>query len=131
MTSSKAIVHTMKSVAACVSVLALGASAAAAATCTQQIKDVERQLAASDAGAGPTKGTPAPTAGDKKGQHPGTSLMSKRTKNRAISPEDVLRQGGVKADASRALQHARKMNAEGNEAACIDAVKSARQRAGL
>jgi hypothetical protein len=86
--------------------VALGAGvllpgAALAGPCARQIAGVAKQLAASDAGAGPTKGRPAPTAGDQKGQHPATALMSKETKGKATSPEDVLRQGGIKAEASR------------------------------
>jgi hypothetical protein len=121
----------LKVIATCTSMLVLGTSAAIAGPCTQQIDDIAKQLAASDAGAGPTKGSPAPTAGDQKGQHPGTSLMSKETEGKATSPDDVLRQGGVKAGASRALESARRLDAEGKEAACIDAVKSAKEQAGL
>ena len=41
---------------------------ASAGPCSQEIVDVTKTLAASDAGSGPTTGTPAATAGDQKGQ---------------------------------------------------------------
>lgn len=46
-------------------------------------------------------------AGDQKGQHPGTSLMSKETKGKASSSQDVQRQTGIKTEASQALERAR------------------------
>jgi hypothetical protein len=53
-------------------VIALGSASASAGPCAQQIEEVTKQLAASDAGTGPTAGSPAPTAGEQKGQHPPT-----------------------------------------------------------
>jgi len=107
-------------------VLVLGTAHSSAGPCSQQIADVSKQLAASDAGSGPTTGSPAPIAGDQKGQHPGTSLMSKETEGKAISPQDVQRQTGVKSEASQALEHARALDAQGNEAECMSAVKRAK-----
>src|SRR5262245_15080452 len=107
--------------------LIAGAASARAGPCAQQIADVAKQLAASDAGAGPTKGSPAPTAGDQKSQHPGTALMNKETKGKATSPDDVLRQGGIKAEAGKALERARRLDAQGNKAACMAEVDSASQ----
>jgi hypothetical protein len=117
--------------AACAAVLALGAANAGADTCSREIADLTKALAAKDAGSGPTTASPAPMAGDQKGQHPGTSLMSKEAEGTATSAEDVQRQSGLLADASRELDHARSLDAQGNEAACMNAVKAAKQRAGL
>ena len=72
--------------------LALGSVSASAGPCAQQITALSKQLAATDAGSGPTGARPAPTAGDQKGQHPPTSLTSKETEGKATSPEDVQRQ---------------------------------------
>jgi hypothetical protein len=111
--------------------LFLGAAGAAAGPCSEEISDLTKALAAKDAGSGPTTGHAAPMAGDQKGQHPGTSLMSKETEGKATSADDVQRQSGMLADASRELDRARSLDAQGNEAACMNAVKSAKQRAGL
>jgi hypothetical protein len=107
----------------------LGTAQANAGMCTKEIASVEKQLSASDAGSGPTKGRPAPTAGDEKGQHPPTSTLGKETRNKATSPEDVLRQTGIKAEASKALQTARNLDKQGKEAACMDAVRKAKDLA--
>jgi hypothetical protein len=107
-------------------VLALTSVSASAGPCTQQITAVSRQMAASDAGAGPTGAKPAPTAGDQRGQHPATSLMSKETEGKATSPEDVQRQTRIKGEASNALALARKLDAEGRHE-CLDAVNIADQ----
>lgn len=115
----------------CLAMLVLGSAGAIAGACTGEIEQLTKQLAASDAGAGPTKGSPGPTAGDQKGQHPGTSLMSKETEGKATSPADVRSQGGIKAEASKTLAHARELDAKGNDAACRDAVKTAKAQAGL
>lgn len=120
-----------KSAAALASLLALGTSGAMAGPCARQIDDMAKRLSASDAGAGPTRGHPRPMAGDQKGQHPATSLMSKETKGKATSPDDVLRQGGIKAEASRALDRARRLDAQGKQTACTDAVNKARRLSGL
>lgn len=109
--------------------LVAGTAAARAGPCTQQINDVTKLLAKSDAGAGPTKGSPAPTAGGQKGKHPGTALISKEAKGKATAPEDVLRQGGIKSEAGKALERARKLDVAGKEAACMAEVKAARRMA--
>jgi hypothetical protein len=119
-----------KAAAALASLLALGTTGAVAGPCARQIDNLTKRLSASDAGAGPTRGRPAPTAGDEKGQHPATSVMSKETKGKAISPRDVLRQGGIKVEASRALERARKLDAEGKRTACMAAVNKARRLSG-
>jgi hypothetical protein len=111
--------------------LALGAVSASAGPCTQEIDKLSRQLAAKDAGSGPTKGTPKPTAGAKQGQHPATALIGKETEQKAISPRDVLRQGGIMAKASKDLSRARQLDAQGKEAACMSAVRSAKRQSGL
>jgi hypothetical protein len=109
--------------------LLAGVADARAGPCSQQIAEVTKQLAASDAGAGPTKGGPAPTAGEQKGAHPGTGLISKETEGKATSPEDVRRQSGIQAEAGKALERARKLDAEGKEAECMTEVRSAEQMA--
>jgi hypothetical protein len=120
-----------KAAATLAGLLALGTTSAIAGPCARQINDLTKRLSASDAGAGPTRGRPEQMAGDQKGQHPATSLMSKEAKGRATSPDDVLRQGGIKAEASRALERARKFDAQGKRAACTDAVNKARRLSGL
>ena len=111
-------------------VLALGTIGAGAGPCSQEIADVTKQLAASDAGSGPTTGVPAPTAGDQKGQHPPTTRMGKETEGKATSPQDVQKQAGLKVEASQALERARGLDAQGKEAECMEAVKNAKQLAG-
>jgi hypothetical protein len=109
-----------------ISVLAVGSASASAGPCSQQITDLSKEMAASDAGSGPTGANPAPTAGDQKGQHPATSLMTKETKGKATSPDDVQRQGTIKGAASNALALARKLDARGRSE-CRDAVALAEQ----
>jgi hypothetical protein len=65
--------------------------------------DVTKKLAATDAGSGPSTGTPGPMAGDQKGQHPGTSVVSKETEGKATSAQDVQRQTLKLAKPSSAL----------------------------
>ena len=110
---------------------ALGTANAGGGPCNQEIMDVTKKLAATDAGSGPTTGNPGPMAGDQKGQHPGTSVISKETAGKATSAQDVQRQSGVKADASRALERARALDAQGKEAECMNEVRNAKQLAGL
>lgn len=105
-------------------VIALGSVSATAGPCAEQITALAKQLAATDAGAGPTGAKPAPTAGEQKGQHPPTSLMSKETEGKAISPSDAQRQSRVKTGASDALVLARKLDAQGRPE-CMDAVNLA------
>jgi hypothetical protein len=112
-------------------VFVLGVGSAGAGPCSQEIADVTKKLAASDAGSGPTTGTPAPSAGDQGGRHPGTGLISKETQGKATSSKDVQRQSGVKADASQALERARGLDAQGKETECMNEVMNAKQLAGL
>ena len=116
--------RTIKLMAISAAALALGSVSASAGPCTQQITALSKQMAASDAGAGPTGARQAPTAGDQKGQHPATSLMSKETEGKATSPEDVQRQTRIKGEASNALALARKLDADGRPE-CLDAVNIA------
>jgi hypothetical protein len=111
--------------------LALGSATAGAGPCNQEILDVTKKLAATDAGSGPTTGKPGPMAGDQKGQHPGTSVISKETEGKATSPQDVQRQSGVKTEASHALERARALDTQGKEAECMNEVRNAKQLAGL
>ena len=113
--------RSIKLMAISATALALGSVSASAGPCTQQIAALSKQMAVSDAGSGPTGARPAPTAGDQKGQHPATSLMSKETEGKATSPEDVQRQTRIKGEASNALALARKLDAEGRPE-CTDAV---------
>jgi len=111
--------------------VAFGTATAAAGPCNQEIIDVTKKLAATDAGSGPSTGKPGPTAGDQRGQHPGTSVISKETEGKATSPQDVQRQSGVKTEASHALERARTFDAQGKEAECMKEVRNAKQLAGL
>jgi hypothetical protein len=68
-------------------------------------------------------------AGDQKGRHPGTSLMSKETEGKGHPPRTF----SGKAECwptSREFARARSLDAEGNEAACLNAVKSANRALG-
>jgi hypothetical protein len=113
--------RSIKLMAISATALALGSVSASAGPCTQQITALSKEMAVSDAGSGPTGARQAPTAGDQKGQHPATSLMSKETEGKATSPEDVQRQTRIKGEASNALALARKLDAEGRPE-CTDAV---------
>ena len=105
--------------------LALGSVSASAGPCSQDITVLTKQLSARDAGTGPTGARPEPTPGDRKGQHPPTSLMNKEAEGKATSPEDVRRQSGIRAEAGKALALARKLDAQGRPE-CADAVSLAR-----
>ena len=107
-------------------VIALGSASASAGPCAQQITDLTKELAASDAGSGPTQGTPAPTAGDEKGQHPPTAIMGQQVEGRALSPGDVQRQTGIKTGASNALALAKKLDAR-DLPECKDAADLAKE----
>jgi hypothetical protein len=56
--------------------------------------------------------------------------MDKETQGKAISPEDVQRQSGIRTGASSALALARKLDAKGRSE-CMDAVNLAKQLARL
>jgi hypothetical protein len=107
-------------------VVMLGSASASAGPCTQQIAALSKQMAVSDAGSGPTGARQEPTAGDRKGQHPATSLMSKETEGKATSPQDVQHQTRIKGEASNALALARKLDAAGRSE-CTDAMNIAEQ----
>jgi hypothetical protein len=111
-----------------VSVLALGSVSASAGPCAEQISELTKEFAASDAGTGPTRGTPAPTAGEEKGQHPPTAIMGQQVESRALSPGDVQRQSGIKTGATSALALARKLDAL-DRPVCKDAVDLAKELA--
>jgi len=113
----------------CVS-LALGTANAGAGPCNQEIMDVTKKLAATDAGTGPSSGNSGRMAGEQKGQHPGTSVISKETEGKATSPQDVQSQSGAKTEASHALERARALDAQGKEAECMNEVRNAKQLAG-
>ena len=115
-----------KIIAISTTVVVLGSVSASAGPCTQQIAALSKQMAVSDAGSGPTGARPAPTAGDQKGQHPATSLMSKETEGKATSTQDVQRQTRIKSEASNALALARKLDADGRSER-MDAVNIAEQ----
>ena len=91
--------------------VALGSVGASAGPCAQQISELTKELAASDAGTGPTTGTSARTAAEEKGQHPPTAIMGEQVESRALSPGDVQRQSGIKTGATSALALARKLDA--------------------
>jgi hypothetical protein len=115
-----------KVIAISATVMALGSVSASAGPCTQQIAALSKQMAVGDAGSGPTGARQEPTAGDQKGQHPATSLMSKETEGKATSTQDVQRQTRIKSEASNALALARKLDADGRSE-CMDAVNIAEQ----
>jgi hypothetical protein len=109
---------------AAATVIALGSASASAGPCAQQISALTKELAARDAGAGPTGASPGPTAGDQKGQHPPAAIMGQQTEGRALSPGDTRRQSGVMSGASSALALARKLDDQGRPE-CHDAVELA------
>ena len=102
-------------------VLVLGSASASAGPCTQQLTELSKQFAATDAGMGPTGANPAPTAGNQKGQHPPTAIMGQQTEGRALSPGDTQRQSGIRSQASSALALARKLDDQ-SRPECKDAV---------
>src|SRR5262245_66594354 len=105
--------------------------ASAEGPCRDQIDQVAKLIAAKDAGSGPTTGTPEPMASDQKGQHPGTSLMTKEAEGKATSPEDVRKQTGALVDVSAALKQARTFDQQGKETECLETVKHVKQLAGV
>jgi hypothetical protein len=126
--------------------LALGAGSAVAGPCTIEIDGLAKVLAAKDAGSGSTAGAAggAQTAPMPPAQHPPTAIIGEETKDKATSPEDVRRQttgqppaaqqGTVgtardPGEASSALNRARELDRQGNEAECMNAVQQAKQLA--
>jgi hypothetical protein len=74
--------------------LTLGTAAAVAGPCTDEVSRLTQQMAARDAGSGPTSGTTGSTTGQAgtQAQHPPTATMSRETEGKAASPQDVQRQ---------------------------------------
>lgn len=134
----------------------LAAGSAAAGPCTAEIETLEKTLAATDAGMGPTGGvTGGAVGGATDGAvgaapeaHPPTETMNQAAEGKATSPADVLQQNqGAPTDADAAqagqtttaagvdaasdgLQRAKQLDQSGDEAACmseIDRVKDALQ----
>jgi hypothetical protein len=131
---------------ASLALVALGASPAAAGPCTIEIDSLVKVLATKDAGSGPTPGAAGgtQTATTPPAQHPPTAIIREETKDKATSPEDVRRQTagqppaaqqgtvGMARDpgeASSALNRARELDRQVNEAECMNAVQQAKQLA--
>jgi hypothetical protein len=142
---------TKKFVLATTVLFALDVACANAGPCGTEIDSLTKTLAAKDAGSGPTVGasggthtTPSSSA-----QHPPTSVMRQETEGKATSPEDVRRQttgqppaaqqgaagagatAGSPMQASSALERARMLDQQGKEAECMEAVRQAKQLAGV
>jgi hypothetical protein len=133
-------------------------SAAAAGLCTAEIETLEKTLATTDAGMGPT-GTGTDTPADAETttpgttaqteQHPPTDTMNQAAQGKATSPEDVLQQNqgaptdsdaaeagqmstaaGID-DATDSLQRAKELDQKGDEAACMEEIAKAKGALGL
>jgi hypothetical protein len=128
--------------------LLFAAGSAAAGPCTAQIEELEKTLASTDAGMGPT-GTDAITGTGTIEQHPPTDTMSQAAEGKATSPEDVLQQNqgeptdsdaaeagqtstaaGID-DASGSLQRAKELDQKGDETACMAEIARAKGALGL
>jgi hypothetical protein len=127
----------------------LFAGAAMAGPCSAQIDQLTKQMAATDAGMGPTGGatgtdTMAANPVSPSGQPqvpttPATGAMNDASQNKATSPQDVQNQNtgqGTAADqagtmaggnqtASGALERAKMFDQAGDEAACMNEVNKA------
>jgi hypothetical protein len=112
-------------------VLVLQIANAGAEPCSQEIMDVTKKLAASDAALGSTADKPTATLGAQKRQHPRRSLLHEETAGEATSARDGQHQSGVLFDASQALERARGLDAQGKEEECMTEVMNARQLTGL
>jgi hypothetical protein len=126
-----------------------GVGFAAAGPCTTQIGNVSKLLASHDAGSGPTAGaaTGSQAQTSAPSEHPPTAVMGAQVQDKAASPEDVRRQtqgqptaaqagnagapGSATAmnEAMASLERARALDAQGNEADCMAAVRQAEQLA--
>jgi len=127
----------------------LAAGSAAAGPCTAEIETLEKALAATDAGMGPTGGVTGGAVGGAtdgavgaapEAQHPPTETMNQAAEGKATSPEDVLQQNqGAPTDAdaaqagqtttaagvdeaSDALRRAKELDKAGDEAACMSEI---------
>jgi hypothetical protein len=130
-------------IAAGAAVLALGVGSASSGTCTGEIDNVAKMLAAKDAGSGPTAGAasgPAQLSETRTPQHPPSAVLEQETQGKATSPEDVRRQTegrptttqqgatgpaagvGSAMEANSALDRARALDRQGREAECMAAV---------
>ena len=136
-------------IAAGVALLALGIGTATSGTCTGEIDNVAKMLAAKDAGSGPTAGASGTvqSPGTRIPQHPPSAVMGQETQGKATSPEDVRRQtegrptttqqgttgaaagAGSATEAGSALDRARVFDQQGREAECMAAVGEAKQLA--
>ena len=135
-----------------IALFSLGVSSAAAETCSSEIDNLTKILAAKDAGSGSTVGATGggtPSTASPSGQHPPTSIMRQQTVGRATSPEDVRRQteGQPTADqqpasgtaaktespsqASSSLDRARTLDKLGKETECMEAIRDAKQLLGF
>jgi hypothetical protein len=129
--------------------LLLSGAPAHAGPCTDAINSLSKVMASRDAGSGPTSGaassrssTTAQSQGGSTQQHPPTAIISKETEGRSASPQDVQRQtagqptaaeqsqrstsGITQQSAPEALDRARMLDQQGNEAECMAAVQQAK-----
>jgi hypothetical protein len=128
--------------------LLFAAGSATAGACTAQIEELEKSLASTDAGMGPT-GTDAVTGLGTGEEHPPTDTMNQAAEGKATSPEDVLQQNqgeptdsdaaeagqtstaaGID-DASGSLQRAKELDQKGDEAACMAEIAKAKGALGM
>jgi hypothetical protein len=113
----------------CGPLFVIGVVHAEDAPCNQEIMDLTKKLAASDAGSGSTTlNSPvvAPTH-----RYPGTARIGEDAQDKASSGQDVERRFRAKSDASQALEHAHSLDVQGKEAECMNEVMNAKQLAGL
>ena len=141
-----------------ITLIALGAGAgclllagsAMAGPCSAQIDALSKQLAATDAGMGPTgagtmnqssgnANTPSPSSTSQVPTTPATGTMNEASQNKATSPQDVQNQNtgqGTMADQagtsagnnntpSESLARAKTFDQAGDEAACMNEVSKA------
>jgi len=126
------------------------ASSANAGPCATEIETVTKNLAATDAGSGPTlapgtTGKQAPSSPSR--QHPPTEVMRRETEGKATSAQDVRRQTQGEPTASeqgsrgaaandrvaeinKALQRARALDSQGKESECMESVRTAKELLG-
>jgi hypothetical protein len=134
-----------------IALFTLGVACANAGPCGMEIDNLTKTLAAKDAGSGPTVGASggSQTTATPSGQHPPTSVMRQETEGKATSPEDVRRQttgqppaaqqgaagagatAGSQMQGSSALERARMLDQLGKEAECMEAMREAKQLAGV
>jgi hypothetical protein len=127
------------------------AGSAVAGPCSAQIDQLTKQMAATDAGMGPTGGAGAmeqsganpvsPSGTSQTPTTPATGTMNEASQNKATSPQDVQNQNtgqGTMADqaaqtaggnqtASQALGRAKMFDQAGDEAARMDEVNKVQQ----